>query len=62
MEAMVLQKACIQCGLCAGLCPEVYSMEGTLAVAIPGAIPAELATQAAQAADNCPVDAIHLEY
>ena len=23
MQAMVLEKACIQCGLCAGLCPEV---------------------------------------
>ena len=21
MQAMVLEKACIQCGLCAGLCP-----------------------------------------
>lgn len=27
MEAMVLQKACIQCGLCAGLCPEVFALD-----------------------------------
>ena len=61
MKAFVDPNTCIGCTQCAGLCPEVYSMEGTLAVAIPGEIPAELATQAAQAADNCPVDAIHLD-
>ena len=27
MEAIVLQKACIQCGLCAGLCAEVLRAE-----------------------------------
>lgn len=26
MQAMVLEKACIQCGLCAGLCPEVFEL------------------------------------
>ena len=26
MQAMVLEKACIQCGLCAGLCPEVFAL------------------------------------
>ena len=27
MQAIVLQKACIQCGLCAGLCPEVFALD-----------------------------------
>ncbi len=27
MQAMVLEKACIQCGLCAGLCPEVFALD-----------------------------------
>ena len=26
MEAIVLQKACIQCGLCPTICPEVFSL------------------------------------
>ena len=26
MKAMVYQKSCIQCGLCASVCPEVFSM------------------------------------
>ena len=27
MEAIVLQKACIRCGLCPTICPEVFSLE-----------------------------------
>ena len=30
MQAMVLEKACIQCGLCAGLCPEVVALNLSL--------------------------------
>ena len=36
MKAFVDPELCIGCTQCAGLCPEVYQMEGTLAVAIPG--------------------------
>ena len=39
MKAFVDPELCIGCTQCAGLCPEVYQMEGTLAVAIPGDIP-----------------------
>ena len=41
MKAFVDPELCIGCTQCAGLCPEVYQMEGTLAVAIPGDIPKE---------------------
>ena len=33
MKAFVDPELCIGCTQCAGLCPEVYQMEGTLAVA-----------------------------
>ena len=38
MKAIVDPNLCIGCTQCAGLCPEVFSMDGTLAVAIPGDI------------------------
>ena len=45
MEAIVLQKACIRCGLCPTICPEVFSLEDG---------------ESAQAADACPAAAIEV--
>ena len=50
---------CIGCGLCAGICPEVFSMtdEG-VAKAIETEVPAEAEAAAVEAKDSCPVGAI----
>lgn len=50
---------CIGCGLCAGTCPEVFSMsdEG-VAVAIDAEVPEDCVATAAEAKDGCPVGAI----
>ena len=50
---------CIGCGLCAGICPEVFSMtdEG-VAKAIESEVPAGSEEAAAEAKDSCPVGAI----
>ena len=50
---------CIGCGLCAGTCPDVFSMtdEG-VAVAIETEVPADVIDSAAEAKDGCPVGAI----
>lgn len=58
MKASVDPALCIGCTQCTGLCPEVFSMEGTLAVAAPGEIPPENVGQAVEAAQSCPVSAI----
>ena len=58
MKAFVDPDLCIGCTQCAGICPEVFSMEGTLAVAQPGVLPGELVPAAIDAAQNCPVSAI----
>ena len=58
MKAFVDPDLCIGCTQCAGICPEVFSMEGTLAVAQPGELPSELVPTAIDAAQNCPVSAI----
>jgi len=51
--------SCIGCGLCAGTCPEVFSMsDAGAAVAIETEVPGEVLESAAEAMDGCPVGAI----
>lgn len=61
MKAFVDPELCIGCTQCAGICPEVFSMEGVLAVAAEGDISGENVPQAIEAADACPVRAIRVE-
>lgn len=50
---------CIGCGLCAGTCPEVFSMsDAGVAVAIEAEVPEGDLGSAAEAKDRCPVGAI----
>ena len=63
MTAQVNQKACIRCGLCAELCPAVFSFDGeTAAQAVTEEITAQKDQLAAQtAADSCPTAAITIK-
>ena len=55
----IVNEGCICCGLCAGTCPEVFSMgDDGLAVAIDTEVPAVALDSAAEAKENCPVGAI----
>lgn len=50
---------CIGCSLCAGTCPEVFSMsDAGVAVAIEAEVPEGALDSAAEAKDGCPVGAI----
>lgn len=50
---------CISCGLCEGICPSVFSLEGDdRAHAIEEDVPEELEPMAMDAQNSCPVDAI----
>ncbi|WP_350343451.1 ferredoxin [Proteinivorax tanatarense] len=60
MKAIVDQEACIGCGLCPNICPEVYEMtdDDEKAIAIDEEIPEDKVDSAKEAADACPTDAI----
>ncbi|MDE6952661.1 MAG: ferredoxin [Erysipelotrichales bacterium] len=51
--------ACIGCGACTGVCPEVFDLNADgLAENIIGEVPEELQDAAKEAAESCPVEAI----
>ena len=58
MHAYVHRETCIQCGLCPGVCPEVFSiLPGESAQAITEPVPQEYLAAAQESADSCPVGA-----
>ena len=61
MYANVNRKACIQCGLCPSICPEVFSLsDGEPDQAITDPVPEDCRLTAHVAADSCPTAAISL--
>ncbi len=61
MKAIVDAETCIGCGMCEGTCPEVFEMDGELAVVKADPVPPEVEETCQAAADDCPVDAISIE-
>ena len=59
MKTFVDQDTCIACGMCVSSCNEVseFNDDGK-AASIVDLVPPELAEDARQAANNCPVNAI----
>jgi len=61
MKAIVDQDLCIGCGLCPGICPEVFRMDDDdKAFAYTTPIPEGLLDACKDAADQCPVEAISI--
>lgn len=61
MKAFVDENVCISCGLCEGICGDVFSLDTGVAVAIEGDLDAGLEDAAREACDGCPVQAISIE-
>jgi len=60
MKKVWVDDECIACGTCVDLCPEVFEMEGDLAVVLSSA-DLSLDDKIVEAAEACPVEAIHYE-
>ena len=60
MKAFVDENVCISCGLCEGVCPDVFSLDTGVAVAIED-VAEEFEDGAREACEGCPVQAISIE-
>ncbi len=61
MKVRVDEEACVGDGTCVEICPEVFEMDGDLAVTKMEEIPEELQGACREAAESCPVEAIAIE-
>ncbi len=57
-ETTKVNDSCIGCGLCESTCPEVFSIQGNVAVTIKSEVPESALASAAEAKEGCPVGAI----
>jgi ferredoxin len=62
MKVVVDRDACISCGLCVSVCPEVFEFDDEdISTVIQDPVAPENEDCAREAADGCPTDAIHVE-
>lgn len=59
---VTIDDSCIGCEVCVNTCPTVFEMgDDALAHVVTDPVPDDQADAAEEAADACPVDAIHVE-
>ncbi len=61
MRAYIEEDACIGCGACVDICPEVFDMDDDVAVVKTALVPEEQEEKAEEAAAGCPTEAIELD-
>ncbi|HSH68750.1 MAG TPA: ferredoxin [Deferrisomatales bacterium] len=60
MKKVWIDEECIACGACVDLCPDVFELDGDLATLVEDA-DLSLDDEIIEAAEECPVEAIHYE-
>ena len=60
MKATVDKSICMGCGICPGVCPEVFVMDGDQAVVTVDTVPAGAEDTCRDAAQQCPGEAIKI--
>jgi ferredoxin len=58
MKEVTVDESCVGCGSCVEVCPEVFELEDDLAIVKKGA-DLSLDAKIIEAAEACPVEAIH---
>ena len=61
MKVRVDGEACVGDETCVEICPEIFEMQGDVAVAKMEEVPEELEGSCKEAAESCPVEAILIE-
>ncbi len=60
MKKIVIDDTCIACGACVEICPEVFELPGEIAQ-VKASPDLSLDAKIREAAEACPVEAIHYE-
>jgi len=61
MKVRVDEEACVGDETCVEICPEIFEMQGDVAVTKMEEVPEELEAACREAAESCPVEAILIE-
>jgi ferredoxin len=58
---VTLDSSCNACGLCVSACPDVFTLADETVFINVDEVPAEYEDDVQQIADECPIEAIHIE-
>lgn len=58
MNVKIIEEECTGCGVCPGICPDVFELEGAVATVKVNPVPDQVKEECVEAAQSCPTQAI----